>query len=343
MPEIFGDHVDRLITVEMKRPGLISRGVIIPLYEAARQFQKRPLTLLAAEKLKQTVKNGRYVLILTGSGRQPWRPAGETDGPLGAVSLARAIKLGLGGRPVYITAEPYMPPVLAASEAAGITPCGDRDMAEYDGFYPTALVRNFTLDPEIAPSQAKELLDELKPAAVISIETLGPNNKGVIHSMTGYEREAEYVAHTYHIVQEARKRGIFTLGIGDFGNEVGFGLIAEQLKKMKTCWAACKCPCESGTVCSVETDVLVVGAISNWAGYGVSACLACLLQKPEILQSPDMEKQMGIDCVYAGAEGEQGMKQPWVDGTSGETQQALVTMLHMLVENTIKQTLDRGW
>jgi hypothetical protein len=37
------------------------------------------------------------------------------------------------------------------------------------------------------------------------------------------------------------------------------------------------------------------------------------------------------------------MKQPWVDGTSAETQQAVVTMLHMLVENTIKETLDRGW
>lgn len=343
MPEIFGDHVDRLITVEMKRPGLISRGVILPLYEAARQVQERPLTLLAAERLHQNVKDGSYVLILTGSGRPPWRPAGETDGPLGAVSMARAIKLGLRGRPVYIAAEPYMAPVLAASEAAGITPIDDRDMAEYDGFYPTALVRNFTLDSEKALVQAKELLDDLKPAAVISIETLGPNDKGVIHSMTGYEREAEYVAHTYHIVQEARKRNIFTLGIGDFGNEIGFGMIADRLKQSKSCWAACKCPCGAGTVCSVETDVLVVGAISNWAGYGISACLASLLKKPEILQSEVMEKQMGIDCVYAGAEGEGGMKQPWVDGTSAETQQALITMLHMLVENTIKQTLDRGW
>lgn len=343
MPEIFGEHVDRLITVEIKRPGLRSRGVILPLYEAARQFQKRPLTLLAAEKLCETVKNGSYVLIITGSGRPPWRPAGETDGPLGAVSMARAIKLGLNGRPVYITAEPYMAPVLAASEAAGITPCYDREMAEYDGFYPTALARNFTLDPEKARLQAQALLDEFKPAAVISIETLGPNNMGIIHSMTGYEREAEYVAHTYHLVEEAHKRNIFTLGIGDFGNEVGCGLIADQLKTINQCWATCSCPCASGTVCCVKTDVLVIGAISNWAGYGISACLAYLLKNPEILQSPDMEKQMGVDCVYAGAEGEAGMKQPWVDGTSAETQQAVVTMLHMLVENTIKQTLDRGW
>ena len=37
------------------------------------------------------------------------------------------------------------------------------------------------------------------------------------------------------------------------------------------------------------------------------------------------------------------MKQPWVDGTSPETQEAVVTMLHMLVENALKEPLNRGW
>ncbi len=231
MAETFGIHVDRLVTIEMKRSGVANRGVILPLYEAAYRAQGRALTLLAAERLIETVKQGEYVLITTGSGKQPWRPRGETDGPLGTASLARALKLGLGGRPVYIAAEPYMPPVLAASEALGLTPTYDREMAEYDGFYPTALVRPFTLNAEEALAQAQSLLDELQPAAVIAVETLGPNGKGVIHSATGYEREAEYVAHAFHLVEEARRRGIFTLGIGDYGNEVGCGLIAEELTK----------------------------------------------------------------------------------------------------------------
>jgi hypothetical protein len=93
----------------------------------------------------------------------------------------------------------------------------------------------------------------------------------------------------------------------------------------------------------VPSDVLVVGAISNWAAYGVSACLAYLQQDPSLLQSPEMERRMGVDCAYAGAEGEAGMKQPWVDGTSPETQEAVVTMLHMLVQNALKKPLNRGW
>ncbi len=206
------------------------RGGIVPLYEAAYLAQnKRPLTLLAAEGLMKAVKGGDYVLFITGSGRVPWRPSGETDGPLGAVSMARAAKLGLGARPVYVAAEPYLPPIIAASEAAGITPTNDKQMAEFDGFYPTALVRPFTLRKEEALTQAKAILDELNPTAVISIETLSPNEKGVIHSATGYERESQYVAHTFHLVEEARKRGIFTIGIGDFGNEIGCGLIADAV------------------------------------------------------------------------------------------------------------------
>lgn len=343
MAETLGIHVDRLVTIEMKRSGVANRGVILPLYEAAYGAQGRALTLLAAERLMETVRLGDYVLITTGSGRPPWRPRGETDGPLGAASLARAVKLGLGGRPAYVAAEPYMPPVVAASDAAGITACYDREMAEFDGFYPTALVRPFTLRAEEALAQAKSLLDELQPAAVIAVETLGPNGKGIIHSATGFEREAEHVAHAFHLVEEASRRGILTLGVGDFGNEVGCGLIAKELTKLMPCWAACKCPCESDPVCHVPTDVLAIGATSNWASYGISACLAYLLENPTLLQSPEMERRMVIDCVYAGAEGEAGMKQPWVDGTSPETQEAVVTMLHMLVQNALATPLDRGW
>jgi hypothetical protein len=343
MPEVFGIHVDRLVTLEMKRDGASNRGVILPLYETAFHKQKHPLTLLAAEKLRNAVRAGDYVMICTGSGRPPWRPSGETDGPLGAVSLSRAIKLGLRGRPVYVAAKPYMPPILAASEAAGITPIASKEMAEYDGFYPTALIRDFTLKPDEARSQAKSLMDDLKPAAIIFIENLGPNARGVIHSATGYERESEHVVHTYHLAQEAKLRGILTIGIGDFGNEIGFGLIAEELKQILPCWAKCKCSCGSDPVCHVSTDVLVVGAISNWAGYGIAACLAYLLKNPDLLQSVQTERQMGIDCVYAGAEGEAGMKQPWVDGTSPETQEAIVALLHMLVKNAVTSTLKRGW
>jgi hypothetical protein len=151
------------------------------------------------------------------------------------------------------------------------------------------------------------------------------------------------VALTYHLVEQARKRGIFTLGIGDYGNEVGFGLVAEELKKAMPGWAACKCPCGGSPLCEVTTDVVAAGAVSNWVGYGISACLAYLCQDINVLQDEETERRMGVDCVYAGAEGEGGMKQPWVDGTRPQVQEAIITMLRMLVENAVQQALERGW
>jgi len=83
MPEIIGENVDRLCTVEMRPQGM-PRGKIHRLYEAARRKQNgRPLTLLAAEKLRAAVKPGDYVILATGAGVPPWMPAGETDGPVG--------------------------------------------------------------------------------------------------------------------------------------------------------------------------------------------------------------------------------------------------------------------
>jgi len=340
MPGIAGESIDRLCTVEMRLEGM-HRGIIARLYDAARRKQGAPLTLLASQKLLEQISPGDYVILMTGSGRPPWRPKGETDGPPGTASLARALKLGLGARPVYIAGEPYLDPLLACSESLGLTPVHDRERAEYDGFYPTALARPFPLGREGVDTLAKEILDELKPRAVISIESLCPNEHGVIHSATGVEREAEYVAHTYHLITEAKTRGILTIGIGDFGNEVGYGLIREEIRSFHPYGSQCQCPCGGSGLASIATDLVVHGAISNWAAYGVGACLALLKKDMTLLQDAETEERMIRACVDAGADGGHGFRQPWVDNTSLETQKAVVTMLRMIVENALKPAARR--
>src|SRR5260370_41238260 len=90
------------------RAGL-PRGVTYPLYEAARKKQKKPLTWLAAKLLKDSIKPGDHVFVVTGAGTPPGLPAGETDGPPGAAAIARAIEIGLGGKPVLISEARNMP------------------------------------------------------------------------------------------------------------------------------------------------------------------------------------------------------------------------------------------
>jgi len=81
--EIVGDSIDRAVNIEMRFRAGLPRGVTYPLYEAARKKQKKPLTWLAAKLLKDKVKPGQHVFVVTGAGTPPGLPAGETDGPQG--------------------------------------------------------------------------------------------------------------------------------------------------------------------------------------------------------------------------------------------------------------------
>src|SRR5471032_3534371 len=87
--EIVGDSIDRAVNIEMRFRAGLPRGVTYPLYEAARKKQKKPLTWLAAKLLKDSIKPGQNVFVVTGAGTPPGLPAGETDGPPGAAAIAR--------------------------------------------------------------------------------------------------------------------------------------------------------------------------------------------------------------------------------------------------------------
>jgi hypothetical protein len=343
MPEVAGEFIDRLVCTEMRPPGFI-RGVTLPLYDAAREVQGAPLSYLAANALAGRVKSGDYIFLLTGAGSRPWRPNGETDGPLGAVSLGRALALGLGAHPVYISHHDYLLPIIAASQAAGVSVLS-REMVEYN-YWLSALALPFPLGKgPHAEQAAQQLLDDYKPTAVISMEKLGPNRKGVVHGISGRLRAEANEPFTDLIVEGARRGNLLTIGIGDGGNELGYGKIFETVRRVHPYGAVCRCPCGDGIACQVETDILVHGATSNWASHGVAACLAVLLKNPQLLHESAVEEKMLQACVDAGAEGGPGYRQPWVDNIPSPVHVALVTMLHGIIDRAIAPvaTVDRPW
>jgi hypothetical protein len=81
--EIVGDSIDRAVNIEMRFRAGLPRGVTYPLYEAARKKQKKPLTWLAAKLLKDKVKAGQHVFVVTGAGTPPGLPAGRDRRPAG--------------------------------------------------------------------------------------------------------------------------------------------------------------------------------------------------------------------------------------------------------------------
>ena len=95
--ENIGKCLDQLINID-----IIERGIIDKLYIAAYEKTGEYLIYKAAKELISVVANNDVVFIVTGF-RTPPLYIQETDGPLGAASIARAIDVSLGAKPVIIT------------------------------------------------------------------------------------------------------------------------------------------------------------------------------------------------------------------------------------------------
>ena len=93
-----GETIDRLTLLELRAGNLPMWGLVDQLYQRLRSKVGRPQSLLGAEKLMENVKQDDLVILISGFAVPPWIPVGETDGPLGAASLARAANLGLKAR-----------------------------------------------------------------------------------------------------------------------------------------------------------------------------------------------------------------------------------------------------
>lgn len=284
--------------------------------------------MAAAEKLLGCEK-GSTVLILTGVLHPVFFPKGETDGPAGAAALAYALSAGLGLRPVVISENETKDVMAQACLALGLVPRWDVML----GFRPrSVLVRGFPVaDVEETRREADLLLDELKPSAVIAVERKGRNVKGEYHSVLGTPRSA-YEAKLDYVVDSARRRGILTVGIGDNGNEIGFGNILDDVKKIQMFGEKCQCPCGSGIASTVQTDLLVAASSSNWGAYGVEACISLLLDDSSLMHDGEAEERVLTAISSLGcADGLTILSTPTCDGTE-KASVYLVDYLKTLVQ-----------
>lgn len=263
-------EIDHQITLDLG--GRNSRR----LYEAVREDS--PLVKDAAECLYRACEPGEHVLLSTGF---PIVPPGkpETDGPLGAVVLARALAT-LGVTPVFVVEPVVREPISAVADELGM----DSPILE-------------TVDPSETIA-AETVLDQYDPAVVVAVEKPGRCADGTYRNMAG-DDITKFVSPVDSLFEQARHRGIPTVGIGDGGNEIGMGAIQSTVEAQ----------IEHGEAiaCVTSVDQLVVAGVSNWGAYGVVAALS-LLSSEMLLHTSDMERRLLAACVDAGS----------VDGVSGE-------------------------
>lgn len=250
---------------------------------------------------------------------------GETDGPLGAVYLARTLP-ALGVRVALVT-DGFCRPALAA----GLTACGAGGDVRlmtvpppghpWDAFlqvdWPTFARTTIGLTHLLA-------LERVGPShTTASVQTgagadslPGPSLRDFAHEVPREHRDrchtmrgVDITGHTSpaHLLFEQAKQDaahVVTLGVGDGGNEIGMG---------KVPWSVIRVNIPNGAViaCRIATDYLIVAGVSNWGAYALACGVAAVkgITPPADWFDPDRELSILGTMVKEG---------PLVDGVTGE-------------------------
>lgn len=323
--------IDALLTVDLP-----ARGVIDVAYPLFRDHYARPLFAAAADLLTTSVHPGDVVVIATGfPNRIRIDPSiAESDGPVGAASMARAFEIGLGAAPILLVEPAIVDATIATVHAIGLrclTPEQAVASAGTDTNLHGAAVVASPMDPAAARTFAQDLVAANRVAAFVAIEKGGPNAAGVTHYSRGTPG-TEWVAPVDAMMGVFTEQGAVTIGIGDGGNEIGMGNAGGALRAQLPFGTDCGCPCGKGIVPARETDLVLPVTVSNWGGYGVSAALAIALGNPKVLHDADAECRMLRAAGLAGLiDGVSGFTEPTSDGLSEAVHASIVDLLHGIV------------
>ncbi|MDI7247537.1 MAG: DUF4392 domain-containing protein [Bacillota bacterium] len=335
--KLTAEEIERLITTSMgaKFFRIAEHPIIRIMYEAAREKAGGdPITFLAAKRLVDVIKPGDVVFISTGFMIANYME-GEIDGPLGAAALARALSLAFDATPILITEEKLLPIVAETCKAIGLH-CYDLERARELPRRFAAM--SFPVDSDRARKRAVELIEGLRPTAIISTERPGANPRGVHHSRLGLNL-SPITAKIDILIEEARSRGVFTIGIGDGGNEIGMGVIRDTVLKYIPKADRCNCPCGAGTAAATETDILIPAFVSDWGAYGIEACLALLLDRPELMHDGPTTERMLNACIMNGAiSSPYGLSEAAVDGLPGKYNTYVVDIINFIVNSRMHET-----
>lgn len=219
----------------------------------------------------------------------------ETDGPIGAIVLADVLT-ELGSDPVFVT-DRYCAEVL-------------RRCRQYR-------VIDFPITShEESQAIARSMLAEERPSLLISIERCGMSQDGRYYNMRRVD-VSEYTAKIDYLFLEFPT----SIGIGDGGNEIGMGSLAEAI-------AAEALPIAP---CVTRVQYPVITTVSNWAAYGMAAYLSQKQQRDYLryVTVREILAQLVAQGVVDGVLKEPVMS---VDGFGIETIEAVVAALRIEVE-----------
>jgi len=158
---------------------------------------------------------------------------------------------------------------------------------------------------------------------VIFVETPGKARDGNHYSMSGLP----IVGETFDwVAEKARDHGVPTIGIGDGGNEIGMGKIKDLVVRYV--------PHGDKIVSVVETDELILSAVSNWGAYGLVARASLELGR-NLLSGWEEAFVVRILVENGLIDGVSKKREVSVDGIPIEVHTAFVELLNRLVDSKV--------
>ena len=176
-----------------------------------------------------------------------------------------------------------------------------------------------------------------KPAAVVSVEACGANALGVCHNAVGLDVTA-LQARSDVLWEKLRADGVPNIAIGDLGNEIGMGTIADHIKKYVpfTDRGECQCGCGGGILSATRTDNIITATCSDWGCYGLMAALAYLKKDMEILHHEDMESEVMRVAARNGFIDMTGSLLPGIDGFSTRMNVGIVSLMRQCTAYAVR-------
>jgi hypothetical protein len=247
-------------------------------------------------------------------------PAGETDGPLGALFLARV--LAAWGSTAVLVTDRFCESALRA----GLAACGLEQVVPLVTLPEFETARRLTPEEywrefiahagrlthlialeRAGPSHTPESLRQqgaADPASEQFLSEVPLEHRDRCHTLRGRDVTTHMSpAHRLFEMAGRQEPPITTIGIGDGGNEIGMGKIPWEVIRRNI-------PSGGSIACRVPTDYLVVCGVSNWGAYGLGAGASFLRGTALEPESFDVARERELLHVMV----ERG---PLVDGVTG--------------------------
>ena len=174
----------------------------------------------------------------------PVSGAAETDGPPGAAAVGRALQQ-LGWHVVTVLDPMTRSVVSSLGEDLG-------EIEEID-----------VIGVHAASVATGHLLERVQPDVVIAVERPGLTADGRLMNMRGEELDRRIVP------LDGLLRGPLSIAVGDGGNELGMGAIADFLRECQILQ----------TPCVTSATHTLLASVSNWGAYGLVTAFGILANR----------------------------------------------------------------